>query len=477
MPVHRQISQVSDKAFLRSHLALITLLVACEVPCALANLLQVGVLVNERRGHNARLKLRMRHDIEQKWNIGLDSTNATLDQHALHPRNRLRKRRPSRRILDNHGVKVGGDGKSRVTHSVHTDAGPGRVAVEGDDTCVRGEVAFGIFGGDTALDRNAAGFDVFLYKTDFIEGSAASDTDLGLDNVNPRDFFSHGVFHLNPRIDLDKIRAILSIHQKLNSSCVLVLRCTRQLHRVFVQVSPQLVRQTPSRRHFNHLLMPPLNRTITFPQVNHVPFSVSNNLDFNVSGTFHIPLHKYIPISKRRQRLAGGRFEEGHEILAVAHNAHPLPASSHGRLEDHGETNLVHESFHRGGVRDGITTGHHWHARRDGGIPRRCLVRECVQVLHGGTHEGDVRIGTGLGELGTLAQEPVSGMNGIRSTFLGNLNNLGNVQVCRNGGGALLFFEDVGFVGTPAMLTVAILVDVDGDTGHVEFGRGTLDTD
>mmetsp|Transcript_13723 Transcript_13723/g.24109 ORF Transcript_13723/g.24109 Transcript_13723/m.24109 type:complete len:299 (-) Transcript_13723:118-1014(-) len=298
MSIHRQIRQVSNQSFLRSHLPLIRLFVTRKVPSALADLLQLRILVNERRGNHALLKLGMRHDIEQEWNIGLDTTDATFDQNTFHPRYRFGKGRSTRGILDNHRIEVGSNRQPRVTNAVHTNPRTGGMSIEGDDPGVGREVPFGIFRGDATLDGDATGFDVLLFQTNFFEGGTTSDADLGLYDVDSRDFFGDGVFDLNPRIDLNKIRLIILIEQKLHSPRILILHLARQVYRILVQLLPQLHRQTPRRRHFNHLLMPSLNRTVTFPKVDDVALPITNDLDLNVPWTLHVPFRKTGSIAK-----------------------------------------------------------------------------------------------------------------------------------------------------------------------------------
>lgn len=98
----------------------------------------------------------MGQDIQQKGDVGLDSTNSTFDEDAFHSGHSFGEGRAPSGVFDNHAVEVGGDGETGVAHAVHADAGSGGVAVEGDGSGVGGEVAFGVFCGDTALDGDTA---------------------------------------------------------------------------------------------------------------------------------------------------------------------------------------------------------------------------------------------------------------------------------------------------------------------------------
>ena len=70
------------------------------------------------------------------------------------------------------------------------------MSIEGNDTSVGGKVTFGILRRDTTLDSHATGLDVLLSETDFLEGGATCNTDLGLDDIYSRNFFSNCVFDL-----------------------------------------------------------------------------------------------------------------------------------------------------------------------------------------------------------------------------------------------------------------------------------------
>ena len=58
------------------------------------------------------------------------------------------------------------------------------------------------------------------------------------------------------RIDLDEMQAILAIHQELDGPCVYVLSGAGKLHRVLVELGPELHGQVSCRRHLHDLLVP-----------------------------------------------------------------------------------------------------------------------------------------------------------------------------------------------------------------------------
>ena len=63
-------------------LPLVSLLVAGKVPRALAHHLDLGLLVDERRGHDPRLELRVGQHVEEERYVGLHPPDAALNQHV-----------------------------------------------------------------------------------------------------------------------------------------------------------------------------------------------------------------------------------------------------------------------------------------------------------------------------------------------------------------------------------------------------------
>ena len=63
---------------------------------------------------------------------------------------------------------------------------------------------------------------------------------------------------------------------------------------------------------FDDLLMPALDRAVSFPQMNNITLSISDDLNLNMLGIPHVPLDKAAAISKGCKGFAGCGFEKGH---------------------------------------------------------------------------------------------------------------------------------------------------------------------
>src|SRR5699024_10030245 len=77
----------------------------------------------------------------------------------------------------------------------------------------------------------------------------------------------------------------LSINQKLYSPSVPVIHRFGELHRVSVEPLAQVIIQVRCWGNFNDLLMTPLERTITFKQVDNVTITVRHHLHLNMAWT------------------------------------------------------------------------------------------------------------------------------------------------------------------------------------------------
>lgn len=86
---------------------------------------------------------------------------------------------------------------------------------------VRRKVVQRVFGGDAALDGEAAAFDAFLGRNvdgRIGKGVALCDLDLGLNDVDARHHFGNRVFYLNTGIDLDKVVVAGAVHEKFHGT-------------------------------------------------------------------------------------------------------------------------------------------------------------------------------------------------------------------------------------------------------------------
>ena len=106
---------------------------------------------------------------------------------------------------------------------------------------------------------------------------------------------------------------------------------------------------------------------------------------------------------------------------------------------------------------------------------RRDLVAEQAHDLGLRADEGDAGLGAGLGEVGILGQEAVAGMDRIDLRFLGDADDVVDVEVGRDR--FLAGADQVGLVGLEAVQGEAVFVGVDGDGADAQFAGGAQDAD
>ena len=402
--VDSKVGKVTDAVLETANLALIGLGGRGEVPTGGADLLQLRMVIDEGGGNDASLELGVGQHIEDEGDVGLDTTDAALLKDALHTSESLGKVGTTGGVLDKHGIVVGGDGKPRVADTVHTDATASRVTVDGDGTSVGGKVLLGILGGNTALNGNTTGANVLLDQTNLVEGGAGSNAKLGLDNVHAGDLLRDGVLDLDTGVDLNEVGLHVSgIDKEFDGASVLVIGTGGQITGILVQLLAQVVGERPAGGHLNDLLMTSLDGAVALVQMNDVAGTVAEDLDLNVTGTLDELLHEDGTVAETGQRLAGGRLEEGRDVLHVADDAHALAAAAHGGLDDDGEAILVDEGLDRlGGLEGAVGSGDDGDAGLDGCLTSAGLVGEGVEVVHGRTDERNAAVGTCLGKLGRL---------------------------------------------------------------------------
>lgn len=94
------------------------------------------------------------------------------------------------------------------------------------------------------------------------------------------------MFDLNPRIDFDEVMSSLLVDQEFRGSGIPVVDVLSKLDRVRPDGLANFLGKMCRRGNLDNLLMTTLNGTIAFKQVNNVALRVSQDLNFDVTGTF-----------------------------------------------------------------------------------------------------------------------------------------------------------------------------------------------
>src|SRR6266700_7449036 len=97
-----------------------------------------------------------------------------------------------------------------------------------DHASCRQEAVLRIFRRDTTLDSRAAQLNLLLGKR---ERQASSYPELLLHNIHTRTQLSHGMFHLDTRIHLQKVEITIRSQQKLSSARTDIINGAYQIDR------------------------------------------------------------------------------------------------------------------------------------------------------------------------------------------------------------------------------------------------------
>ncbi len=92
---------------------------------------------------------------------------------------------------------------------------------------------------------------------------------LRLHNVEPRNRLGNGVLDLNPWVNFNEVK-LVPLNEKLDRPGIFVVHCGHKVSRCRAYPVAQGLWQSDCGGNFDHLLVPPLDRTITFKQVNEV---------------------------------------------------------------------------------------------------------------------------------------------------------------------------------------------------------------
>ena len=100
------------------------------------------------------------------------------------------------------------------------------------------------------------------------------------DNIDAGHHLGDRVFHLNSRIHLDKEPLErIRIHEELDRARVIVVRRARDSHGCVCEFLPDPVGQSDRRRHFDHLLVAPLDGAVALAEERDVAADHRSEID------------------------------------------------------------------------------------------------------------------------------------------------------------------------------------------------------
>mmetsp|Transcript_42058 Transcript_42058/g.80439 ORF Transcript_42058/g.80439 Transcript_42058/m.80439 type:complete len:782 (-) Transcript_42058:261-2606(-) len=394
----------------------------------------------------------------QKRDVGLDAAHAELAQAAVQLLHCLLEGGGPDGELGEEGVVVRGDGGAHHHRRVHAHAHAPRGAIHLQAAHVGLEVHRGVLGGDTRLNRHAVALDVLLAGDAQVrQGGPRRDAQLALHDVDARHLLRHRVLHLHTRVHLDEVVVAFVVHKKLYGTSVLVVDVLAQLDGIGEYSLASSLGQVHCRGHLHHLLVTALHGAVALVQMHDAAVAVSQDLHLNVAGLLDEALDEYAPVSEGGGCLGGCAVEEVLQVRALAHDAHPAPATAHCSLENDREAELLHKLLSLLQILYSIVrTRDDGDFALDGDVARRRLVAHLLQGFGARPHEGNALLLALARKVRALRQKTVPGVDRLDAVLLGNAHYLVHRQVALHGGDVHAFANAVRLVRLVPMRLQAV---------------------
>ena len=159
--------------------------------------------------------------------------------------------------------------------------------------------------------------------------------------INACDQLGHRVFNLQTGVHFQKIEIAVAINDKFNGTCAGITHCLRQRDGLITHCLAGRFVQERRWGFLNHFLVPALDRTFTFVQIDSITMPVTQHLNFDMAGLGHEFLNKDAVITKGIRRLILGRLKPFAGFIVVPGDAHTLTAAPGRGFDHHRITDLV----------------------------------------------------------------------------------------------------------------------------------------
>mmetsp|Transcript_36821 Transcript_36821/g.85575 ORF Transcript_36821/g.85575 Transcript_36821/m.85575 type:complete len:350 (+) Transcript_36821:1698-2747(+) len=296
----------------------------------------VGVFVcDEVCGEVPRHERLVGQDGAEERDVAGDATDDILVKCRSHPTNRLGSVLAVCDELGDERIIVDGDVGALVDTGVDTDVAvlATRLRITGESSDRGQEVVHGVLRIHSALERPAVALDVCLGERELVSGG---DLEHELHQVQTGDVLCDGMLHLQSRIHLQKVEVLVLVNNHFDGAGGVVVHCLGEGNCLFSHGFARLWVENNARRLLDHLLVPPLNRTLPFVQIHSVAVFVRNELDFNMPGVLDKLLDEDAVVVEAGARFVGGKSESFLGLLVVPGDAHSFATATSRRLDHHG---------------------------------------------------------------------------------------------------------------------------------------------
>ena len=301
------------------------------------------------------------------------------------------------------------------------------------------------------------------------------DEDLRAHEVDVRDHLGDGVLDLDAGVHLDEVVVAVAVDEELHRAGVDIADGLGDLHGVSVQLLADALGHAPRGRELDDLLVAALQRAVALAEVAHVAVLVGQDLHLDVLGLHEVLLDEDVVIAEGLARLALDELERGDDVLGHLAQAHTAAAAAGRRLEDDGEAEADGLLERLLPVAQGLgAAGDDRHAALHGDLLGRELVAHLAEHVARGADERDAGFFAGAGEVRVFGQEAVARVDGIDAAALGQVDDLGDVEIRAQG--ALVLADEVGLIGTGAEHAQFVFLGVHGHGVDAEVVARAEDT-
>ncbi len=254
--------------------------------------------------------------------------------------------------------------------------------------------------------------------------------DLQRNEVKPRNHFCDRMFDLQTRVHFHEIERTVGIEQKLNRPCPRIANRLGGGHGGGAHFGANICGKPRRRRFFNHLLMAPLDGTVTFEQINRIARVIGKNLNFDMARPRQVFFDEHMFIAESGQRLALRPRKGFAELRRVFNHAHALAPATGGCLDKQRVADFIRLRRQKLFILlVAVIAGHQGHARFFHQSLRFGFAAHGADSRHGRAYKDEASFGDRFGEIFVFGQKPVSGVNGIRPRLFGGIDDFGDIQI------------------------------------------------
>ena len=268
---------------------------------------------------------RLADEPAQEPQVGHDPQHDRVVEGARQACEGRRAVRPPRDDLGEHRVEAATDLAPELDPGIHPDSRTVGPAQRFDPPDGRQEAVVRVLGIETDLDGVPTGLRIPGADAEWL---TARDAQLVGDQVASRHEFRDRVLHLQTGVHLEECRPAAVVDEEFAGAGTHVVDRTGEHQRRIAQTSPQLGIDAGRRGLLEHLLVPPLDRAVTFAELHAGPMGIEQHLDLDVAAAFEEALQDQPVIAERSGGLTSGSGERVGESLRLAHGPHPLAAAT-----------------------------------------------------------------------------------------------------------------------------------------------------